>query len=271
MATLRLSCGFRRALEWRWSPDSVRRARLPRPHAPANSGFTPIEALVVVTLVSILVLFTAGFRGIQARRIRLTGAAREIRSLLWQARAEAISSGQPIVAEFDGSANKITVFRDYSANPSFPHAGALADGDGNGVRDSYSPASDNEPTLHIYTLPPPVVFRRPGGSPGDADSIAFDGCVPKFGAAPVNDRVIFLPDGTSVAPTAGNSQAPVALSDGTYTCVNCKGIYLTDSAARDYFRVSVDDTGLGGKVNVLKYLGSSGSTAKYGPQPWQWN
>ena len=224
-----------------------------------------------MTLVSILVLFTAGFRGIQARRVRLTGAAREIRSLLWQARAEAIASGQPVVARFDGPANRVIVFRDYSANPSFPHTGALATGDGNGVQDTYVPASDNEPTLHIYSLPPPVVFRSPGGSPGDADSIAFDGCIPRFGAAPVNDRVIFLPDGTSVAPTGSNSQAPVALSDGTYTCVSCKGIYLTDTTAKDYFRISVDDTGLGGKVSVLKHLGTSGLTARYGPQPWQWN
>ncbi len=224
-----------------------------------------------MTLVSILVLFSAGFRGIQARRVRLTGAAREIRSLLWQARAEAISSGQPVVAKFDVSTNTIVVFRDYSANPSFPHTGALAAGDGNGVQDTYSPASDNEPTLHTFSLPPPVVFRRPGGAPGDADAIAFDGCVPRFGAAPVHDRVIFLPDGTSVAPAAANSQAPVALADGTYTCVSCKGIYLTDNGARDFFRVSVDDTGLGGKVNILKHLSSSGFTAKYGPQPWQWN
>ncbi len=224
-----------------------------------------------MTLVSILVLFSAGFRGIQVRRFRLAGAARETRSLLWQARAEAVSSGQPVVAQFDAPANRITVFRDYSANPSFPHTGALATGDGNGVQDTYSPESDNEPTLHTYSPPPPVVFGRPGGSSGDANSIAFDGCVPRFGAAPVNDRVIFLPDGTSVAPTGSNSQAPVALSDGTYTCVSCKGIYLTDSTARDYFRISVDDAGLGGKVTVLKYLGSSGLSERYGPQPWQWN
>ncbi len=234
-------------------------------------GFTAIEALVVMTLVSILVLFSAGFRGIQARRVRLTGAARELRSLLWQARADAISSGQPVVVQFDGAAKRVTAFRDYSANQAFPHTGSLATGDGNGVRDSYLPDSDSEPILHIYSLQPPVVFRRPGGSPGDGDSIGFDGCVPRFGAAPVNDRVIFLPDGTTVAPTAGNSQAPVAQSDGTYTCVNCKGIYLTDNAAEDYFRISVDDSGLSGKVNVLKYLGSTGLTARYGPQPWQWN
>lgn len=254
-----------------WSPEDAGRVLSSRPRSSAVSGFTPIEALVVITLVSILVLFTAGFRGIQARRVRLTGAAREIRSLLWQARAEAISSGQPVVARFDGAANKVTVFRDYSANASFPHTGALATGDGNGVQDTYGTASDNEPTLHVYILPAPVVFRSPGGPPGDGNCIAFDGCVAKFGAAPVNDRVIFLPDGTSVAPTAANSQAPVALSDGTYTCVSCKGIYLADSAARDYFRISVDDSGLGGKVNVLKYLGTSGATGKYGPQPWQWN
>ena len=242
-----------------------------RPCSASVSGFTMVEVLVVLTLVSIGVIFTAGFLGTQAHRVRLVGVARELRSVLWQARAEAISSGQPVVVQFDTSTNVVTVFRDYSANPSFPHTGALAAGDGNGVRNTYLPASDSEPTVRTYILPPQVVFRRPGGSPGDANSVGFDACVPKFGAAPVDDRVIFQPDGSSVAPTAANSQAPVALSDGTYSCVSCKGIYLADSTARDFFRVSVDDSGLGGKVNILKYQSTSGSTAKYGPQPWQWN
>jgi prepilin-type N-terminal cleavage/methylation domain-containing protein len=235
------------------------------------SGFTMVEVLVVLTLVSVGVIFTAGLMGTQSHRLRLVGTARELRSFLWQARAEAISSGQPVVVQFDTTTNVVTEFRDYSANPGFPHTVALAAGDGNGVQNTYVPASDSEPTLRTYTLPPQVVFRRPGGSPGDANSVAFDGCVPKFGAAPVDDRVIFQPDGSSIAPTAANSQAPVAANDGTYGCLSCKGIYLADSTARDFFRVSVDDSGLGGKVNILKYLSTSGSTAKYGPQPWQWN
>ena len=242
-----------------------------QPHVASVSGFTMVEVLVVLTLVSIGVIFAAGFLGTQAHRVRLVGVAREIRSLLWQARADAISSGQPVVVQFNTSTNVVTTFRDYSANPSFPHTGAMLAGDGNGVQDNYTPATDSEPTLRTYVVPPQVVFRSPGGSPGDSNSVAFDACVPKFGAAPVDNRVIFQPDGTSIAPTAANSQAPVALSDGTYTCVSCKGIYLADSTARDFFRVSVDDSGLGGKVTILKYLSTTGSTAKYGPQPWQWN
>jgi prepilin-type N-terminal cleavage/methylation domain-containing protein len=242
-----------------------------RSRSASNSGFTMVEALVVLTLVSLGVLFAAGLKGTHFHRLRLVGTARELQSLLWQARAEAISSGQPVVVQFDTSTGIVTVFRDYSANPSFPHTGALAAGDGNGVRDTYLPASDSEPIVRTYSLPPQVVFRRSGGSPGDADSVAFDACVPRFGAAPVDDRVIFRPDGSSIAPTAANSRRPVAANDGTYACLGCKGIYLADSRARDFLRVSVDDTGLPGKVNILKYLGTTGSTAKYGPQPWQWN
>ena len=236
-----------------------------------SSGFTMVEVLVVLTLVSVGAAFGAGFMGTQAHRLRLMGAGREIRTMLWQARTEAISSGRPVVAQFDAAAGRLTVFRDYSANTTFPHTGAMALQDGNGIQNTYTPATDNEPTLYTYTLPPRVVFRRPGGAVGDAGSIGFDGCIPAPGFATVDDRVIFLPDGTSIAPTAANSQSPSVLSDGTYSCTSCKGIFLTDTVARDYFRVSVDDTGLTGKVNLLKYLSVSGPTSKYGLQPWQWN
>lgn len=237
----------------------------------AMSGFTMVEVLVVLTLISVGVAFGAGFMGVQAHRMRLVGAAREIRTLLWQARSEAVSTGRPIVVQFNAVAGQITVFQDYSANVALPHVGVMATQDGNGVQNTYTPATDNEPTLHTYTLPPRVLFRRPAGAVGDAASIAFDGCIPAVGVAPVDDRVIFLSDGSSIAPGAGNSLPPSVASDGTYTCTSCKGIFLTDTVGTDYFRVSVDDAGIGGKVNLLKYLSTAGLTTKYGQQPWRWN
>ena len=133
-------------------------------------------------------------------------------------------------------------------------------------------SADNEPTLRSYRLREGIVFRHPGGTTADANSISFDGTVAGPLATPVDDRIIFLNTGRSLSPSSSNSRRPVALTGGVFDCASSRGIYLTDRLGRDFFRISVDDAGIGGKVSLLKFLGTTpGNPAeRYGPSPWSW-
>jgi Tfp pilus assembly protein FimT len=256
----------RRSSPYCLGPSTVRSFSSP-------GGFSTVELLVAVVLVGSLVTFAGSFVGTEVRRGRLTGTVREVRSILWDARVSAIRSGHPVVVQFDAAAREITVFRDYSSNPVLPHTGAIAANDCNGVQDTYTDPSENEPTLRTYRLPEGLVFRRPGGAVADSDSVAFDGTVPKPLAPPVADRIIFLNTGRALFPTSANSRRPVALPGGIFDCADSRGAYVSDPVGRDFFRISVDDAGIGGKVSLLKYLGSvpEDSSERYGPQPWSWS
>lgn len=236
-----------------------------------TAGFSLLEFLVVLAIVAILATLAVGLIGQEVRRGRILGATREIRSVLWEARMEAVRSGHNVVVQFDTTAAPmaLTVFEDYAADPTFPHPAAEANNDGNGVRDTYGSPAQDEPVLRRYSLPAHVAFRYPGAAPGDANSIAFDGVVPRPGLAPLNDRVIFLPTGASIAPTVNPAPAKSSLGVGVLDCSNnAKGIYLADDAGRDFFRVSVDDFGFSGKVTILKQWPPN---PNFGPAPWKWD
>lgn len=245
----------------------------PSPSRGSAGGFSLVEVLVVVALIGSLVTVAGSFVGVGVRRGQLVGPARELRSLLWEARVAAIQSGHPVVVQFDASAREITVFRDHSRNLVIPHSPTIAANDGNGVQDTYTNSADDEPTLRIYRLREGLVFRRPGGTVADADSVAFDGTVAEPLAPPVDDRIIFLSTGRALSPTSVNSRRPVALTGGVFDCASSRGVYITDRIARDFFRISVDDVGIGGKVSLLKYLGpTAGSSSEgYAPSPWSWS
>lgn len=234
-------------------------------------GFSLLEALVVIAILAVVAAMAVGLVGQEVRRARLTGAGRDLRSVLWEARMAAVRSGHNVVVEFDTSSNpmRATVFEDYSADPAFPHPPAEAANDGNGVRDTYGSDSLDEPVLRQYALPAHAVFRRPGGSPGDADSVAYDGVVPRPGLAPLADRIIFLPGGASIPPTANPAPTRSSLGEGVLDCGNhARGIYIADEKAADFFRVAVDDFGSSGRVSVLKQIPPN---PDFGPAPWRWN
>lgn len=237
-----------------------------------QGGFSVVELLAGIALIASLVAFASSLAGTMVKRGRMLGTAREIRSVLWEARISAIRSGRPVVAQFYASTGEVIIFRDYSNNPALPHTGVLAVNDGNGVQNLYADAADNEPTLRSFRLREGLIFRRPGGAPADVNSVAFDGTVPEPLVPPVDDRIIFLPTGRTMLPSSLNSRRPTPLSGGVFDCANARGVYLSDQTGLDFFRVSVDDLGIGGKVSLLKYLepqtGVPGE--RYGPEPWTW-
>lgn len=260
----RLTCARGCAESLRPGTSAERLSRSPR-------GFSALELLIAVAIMGSLVTVASSFVGVEVRRGRLVGPVRELRSILWEARVSAIQSGRPVVVHFDAPAREITVFSDHSPNP-LAHIGAIADNDGNGVQDTYANPAHDEPTLRTFRLPEGLVFRRPGGTAGDADSVSFDGTIPEPLGTPVDDRIIFLSTGRALYPTSSNSRRPVALTGGVFECASSRGVYVSDQLGRDYFRISVDDAGIGGKVSLLKYLGSApgDSSVRYGPQPWTW-
>jgi len=203
-----------------------------------------VELIIVIALilgVSAIVLSGGYFR-----HARLQGTARDIRQLLWQGRQRAIRIGVPVVIQFSSSDDSATMYQDTN---------------GNGAQDT------GEATLGTYTLPKYVHFwKMPSGAKGDANAVAFDSVTPSGGGTAIDDAVIFLASGASIAPS---NPVPSVSTAGIYTCATTtKGIYIRDERSSDCFRISVDDVGTSGRVTIVKNITAAGTT--YGPQPWNW-
>ncbi len=121
-----------------------------RKRPPPASGFTLLEALVVIAVIGIII--TLGFPAIQMfiHRSKIEGIARSTGLLMKEARFEAIKRGVPVVVRADR--DEVEIF-----------AWADVDGDLTFNPDTTNPdfrATDYE--IRRYTLPAGVAFDAPG-------------------------------------------------------------------------------------------------------------
>lgn len=124
-----------------------------RKRPPPASGFTLLEALVVIAIIGIIV--TLGFPAIQMfiHRSKIEGIARSTGMLMKEARFEAIKRGVPVVVRADKNSPEIIAYAD-------------VDGDLVFVHDATNPddfATDYE--IRRYRLPAGVTFTAPGAQP----------------------------------------------------------------------------------------------------------
>jgi type II secretory pathway pseudopilin PulG len=212
----------------------------------SSGGFGLVENLVVVSLMSIGVLFAMPFAGTMIRRAEGAGAINTIRATLASARIQAVKTGANVVVVVSKSPNngiRMVTFRDKASLT------ATSANDGNGVQDGGEPglgSVDVDTHLHLWKF---------GGPKDDlASSAVFDGYV-------VNDvvnsgltnRIVFLPTGGIAAPKNTNSGAPQ------------RGIYFADTTGKNYFRVTVSNTIASG-ARVDKYVPGRG----YISGAWGW-
>jgi hypothetical protein len=230
----------------------------------SEAGFTPVEIVVAAAIFLSAFLFTFAYLYTIVHRERMKSAVREVYSLVLVTRMQAVRRDCNVVLEIDLATRELTSWAD--APP------------GNLIRDP------SERVLSFYRVPSYVSFRALAGALNGPDSVAFDGY---GGKASIVDRLVFLSNGSLLAPEAANSQPPMRpatfTSDVPATSVNCRdsgcrGIFLADregdGSSRNLFRVSVDDFGRVGKTSLLKWLppkqGGNGGERDFVPPPWKW-
>ena len=228
-----------------------------------------IEMIIVVAIVGLVALFAMAYLRSISRREKLKSVAKEMQSIVFAARTQAIGHNQVCVMFVDPAKRRITVWADAP-----PH---------NYVQDS------TEPALIQFDIPGNVVFRlAPNGDAADGpDAIAFDGYL---GNPALVDRIVFKADGSLDPPQAANSLRPLRpgaftprVPAGSINCnpgQRCRGIYISDNALsgdvpnRNVFRISVDENGPNASVSLLKWVpsGSGGNRGEvnYSPPPWRW-
>lgn len=217
------------------------------------NGFTVVENLVVISLMSIGVLFAMPFAGTMIRRAEGSGAINTIRATLASARIQAVKTGANVVVLVSRSQNngvRLVTFRDKASLTA-----ADTDHDGNGVQDS------GEPTLNDIDLDPHLRLWQYGGVKDDlATAAVFDGYVVKDSLnADLTNRIVFQPTGGIAAPKNANSGAPQP------TAPFGRGIYFADVTGKNFFRVTMSNTIASG-ARVDKYVPGQG----YLSGSWGW-
>lgn len=76
-----------------------------------DSGYTLIEVLVVISLMSVMMAIAVGGWNRWAQASSQSGQARELQSVLRQAQQRAITEGQAICIDFREAQNDYTVYR----------------------------------------------------------------------------------------------------------------------------------------------------------------
>lgn len=136
-----------------------------------EAGFTLIETLIVITVIGILVLIAAPAFLQMLNRFKLTGAARELASLMQAARMEAIRLNAPAQVSYDATENAFTAFVDLD-------------------RDDALSAADRVLKSKV-PLPVKVTFQGPGDT-GPNEANAIDG----WDDVPARPGPTFRPDGS---------------------------------------------------------------------------
>ena len=215
-------------------------------------GFGLVESLVVVSLMSIGVLFAMPFAGTMIRRAEGVGAINTIRATLASARIQAVKTGANVVVVISRSQNngvRLLTFRDKASLT------ASSSDDGDGVQES------GEPTLGMIDMDTQLHLWKYGGSKDDvATAAVFDGYVVNDVLnADLKNRMVFLPTGGIAAPKNSNSGAPQA------TAPFGRGIYFADATGKNFFRVTMSNTIASG-ARVDKYVPGQG----YVSGAWGW-
>jgi type II secretory pathway pseudopilin PulG len=215
-------------------------------------GFGFVENMVVISLMSIGVLFAIPFAGTMIRRAEGAGAIITIRATLASARIQAIKTGANVVVLVSRSPNngvRLLTFRDKASLTS------ISANDGDGVQES------GEPTLAQVDLDPHLHLWKFGGVKDDlATAAPFDGYIVNDALnAALTNRIVFQPTGGIAAPKNANSGGPQP------TAPLGRGIYFADATGKNYFRVTVSNTVASG-ARVDKYVPGLG----YVTGAWGW-
>ena len=215
-------------------------------------GFGLVESLVVISLMSIGVLFAMPIAGIMIRRAEGAGAVNTIRATLASARIQAVKTGANVVVVVSRSPNygvRLLTFRDKASLT------ASSANDGDGVQES------GEPTLGMIDMDTQLHLWKFGGAKDDvATAAAFDGyLVNDVLNADLKNRIVFQPTGGIAAPKNSNSGAPQA------TAPFGRGIYFADATGKNFFRVTMSNTIASG-ARVDKYVPGQG----YVSGAWSW-
>jgi type II secretory pathway pseudopilin PulG len=216
-----------------------------------------VEVLVTVAILGALALLVAPTAGKIIRRSQTLAGYSTIRQVLASARLQAVKRGVNVVVLVDLTPEKkihMHTFQD-RANKETALTGAEQAAVSNFQQDTFGGTTD-EPTLGDVILPSSVVVHKQGDTPHDTDAgIAFD---EYLGNPALTDRIAFLPTG-GIAPPED------ALDSGQPTSAGGRGIYIADSAGKNYFRVTIDSD-VSGRLRVDKYRPVAG----YQASGWTW-
>lgn len=80
------------------------------PQPPRDSGFTLIEVLITVALMSVMMAIAVGGWSAWAKASAQSGAAREIQSAMRQAQQRAVTEGKATCVQFDDAADTYSVY-----------------------------------------------------------------------------------------------------------------------------------------------------------------
>jgi prepilin-type N-terminal cleavage/methylation domain-containing protein len=239
-----------------------------RGSAREQRGFSLLEVLITVAILGLLALLAAPFAGKIIRRSQTLAGYSSMRQALAAARLQAVKRGVNVVVLFSVTPeNKIQMhtFQD-RANTEAALTLAQDAAASNFEQDTFGPPTDptNEPTLGEIILPSNVVVWKQGGTKYDTGAgIAFDEYTPPGSLTSdpsLTDRVAFLPSG-GIAPPEDTATSGLPNSAGG------RGIYVADSAGKNFFRVTVDSD-VSGRLRVEKY--QADAPVGYRVSGWTW-
>ena len=215
-------------------------------------GMTLLEVLITIAILGALALLVAPSAGKIIRRSQNLAGYSTMRQALATARLQAVKRGVNVVVQFSLTPEKKIQLRTFQdrVDKETPLTSTEEAAVGNFQQDA------NEPTLGEIILPSAVVVWKQGGTKNDTSAgIAFD---EYNGDATLTDRVAFLPTGGIAPPEDTATSGLPNLGGG-------RGIYIADSAGKNYFRVTIDSD-ISGRLRVDKYQAGTG----YRPSGWTW-
>ena len=143
----------------------------------SQKGFTLIEVLIVITLISIMAAIAGYYLGNQGKKAQLKSAARDLVSNMNLARTGAIRDTRPWAIQFNPGGNSYVILRD-SGEPFAPTDPA----------DPVDWTDGDEISFRTVTLPENVSFGS-NLAPVDTNAVG-------DGVTYANDRIVFNPNGT---------------------------------------------------------------------------
>lgn len=215
----------------RYRPHSgMRRRGAQRGSMRAQRGFTLVELLVIIVIISVLAIILWPSLHKMILRNRLQGQATEVSIAMRQARLEAIKRTVPTVMRADFVNDQTLVFVDVDADGSF-------------TPNPTAPRGTVDFELRSAPLPGHVTFAGPSLTVEGADAV--DGFTTDPEGGP--NQVVFNPDGS-------------VEDAGAFRFADPKGNVLE-------VRVSPPATA---RIELRKWDGSDFFAQREGGEPWRW-